>query len=69
MGRDVRNYHPAVGAALHYDSFTMTTTHLLYLHGFRSSPASNIKLLRAGDHALSDFESHLDDITAFLTLA
>lgn len=32
-------------------------------------PGSAIKLLAAGDHALSDFESHLDDIMAFLALA
>ncbi|MGB4359479.1 MAG: YqiA/YcfP family alpha/beta fold hydrolase [Rhodoferax sp.] len=32
-------------------------------------PGAAIKLLAAGDHALSDFEQHLDDILAFLALA
>lgn len=32
-------------------------------------PGAAIKLLPAGDHALSDFEQHLDDILAFLALA
>jgi len=34
-------------SALHYYPFTMPTTHLLYLHGFRSSPASNKARLMA----------------------
>lgn len=32
-------------------------------------PGASIKLLPEGDHALSDFESHLEDILAFLALA
>ncbi|MFZ3159505.1 MAG: YqiA/YcfP family alpha/beta fold hydrolase [Rhodoferax sp.] len=32
-------------------------------------PNAAIKLLPAGDHALSDFEQHLDDILSFLALA
>jgi hypothetical protein len=32
-------------------------------------PGAAIKLLPAGDHALSDFDEHLDDILAFLDLA
>ncbi len=32
-------------------------------------PGAAIKLLPAGDHALSDFEQHLDDILGFLALA
>jgi hypothetical protein len=32
-------------------------------------PGAAIKLLPDGDHALSDFESHLEDILAFLALA
>jgi len=31
-------------------------------------PGSRIKLLEAGDHALSDFDSHIDDVLAFLDL-
>jgi len=31
-------------------------------------PGAAIKLLPAGDHALSDFEQHLDDILKFLAL-
>lgn len=44
---DVRIYRPGAGAALHYHYSTMPTTHLLYLHGFRSSPASNKARLMA----------------------
>ena len=32
-------------------------------------PGATIKLLPAGDHALSDFDQHLDDILKFLALA
>ncbi len=32
-------------------------------------PGAAIKLLPAGDHALSDFEAHLDEIFEFLALA
>jgi predicted esterase YcpF (UPF0227 family) len=32
-------------------------------------PASRIKLLEAGDHALSDFDDHIGDVLAFLDLA
>lgn len=32
-------------------------------------PGAAIKLLPAGDHALSDFEQHLDDRFDFLALA
>ncbi len=31
-------------------------------------PGANIKLLPAGDHALSDFDQHLDEILEFLEL-
>ena len=43
----MRIYLQADGTALHYYPFTMPITHLLYLHGFRSSPASNKALLMA----------------------
>jgi len=43
----VRIYLQADGTALHYYPFNMSTTHLLYLHGFRSSPASNKARLMA----------------------
>lgn len=32
-------------------------------------PGAKVKLLEAGDHALSDFEQHLDDILGFLAPA
>jgi predicted esterase YcpF (UPF0227 family) len=32
-------------------------------------PGAHIKLLLAGDHALSDFEQHLDEVLEFLKLA
>lgn len=32
-------------------------------------PGAKVKLLEAGDHALSDFDQHLDDILGFLALA
>jgi uncharacterized protein len=32
-------------------------------------PGARIKLLEGGDHALSDFERHIDDVFAFLDLA
>jgi len=32
-------------------------------------PAAAIKLLPAGDHALSDFDQHLDEVLGFLALA
>ena len=32
-------------------------------------PGSRIKLLEGGDHALSDFDDHLDEVMAFLDLA
>ena len=32
-------------------------------------PGSHIKLLEGGDHALSDFEQHMDEVLAFLRLA
>ncbi|GAB2591738.1 hypothetical protein GCM10027034_25480 [Ramlibacter solisilvae] len=32
-------------------------------------PGARIKLLEGGDHALSDFDSHIDDIFQFLNLA
>lgn len=32
-------------------------------------PGARIKLLEGGDHALSDFDAHLDEILAFLRLA
>lgn len=32
-------------------------------------PGSHLKLLESGDHALSDFEDHLDEVIAFLQLA
>lgn len=31
-------------------------------------PGANIRLLEAGDHALSDFESHIDEVFRFLGL-
>jgi predicted esterase YcpF (UPF0227 family) len=31
-------------------------------------PGAKIKLLSAGDHALSDFESHIDEVLGFLAL-
>jgi predicted esterase YcpF (UPF0227 family) len=31
-------------------------------------PGAKIKLLSAGDHALSDFEQHIDEVLAFLAL-
>jgi uncharacterized protein len=31
-------------------------------------PGARIKLLEAGDHALSDFETHIDEVLAFLGL-
>ena len=33
------------------------------------SPGARIKLLDGGDHALSDFDDHLDEVLAFLDLA
>lgn len=32
-------------------------------------PGARIKLLEGGDHALSDFDQHIDDVLAFLQLA
>lgn len=32
-------------------------------------PGARIKLLEGGDHALSDFDAHLDEVLAFLELA
>ena len=32
-------------------------------------PGARVKLLEAGDHALSDFDDHLGEILAFLQLA
>jgi hypothetical protein len=32
-------------------------------------PGAHIKLLEASDHALSDFDDHIDDVFAFLALA
>jgi hypothetical protein len=32
-------------------------------------PGAAIKLLEGGDHALSDFDEHIDDVLAFLELA
>jgi uncharacterized protein len=32
-------------------------------------PGARIKLLEGGDHALSDFDAHLDEVLAFLDLA
>ena len=32
-------------------------------------PGIRVKLLEAGDHALSDFDAHLEDVLAFLDLA
>lgn len=32
-------------------------------------PGARIKLLEAGDHALSDFDDHLEEVLAFLALA
>jgi predicted esterase YcpF (UPF0227 family) len=32
-------------------------------------PGAKVKLLEGGDHALSDFERHIDDVFAFLQLA
>ena len=32
-------------------------------------PGTRIKLLEGGDHALSDFDDHLEDVLAFLRLA
>ena len=32
-------------------------------------PGARIKLLKGGDHALSDFDDHLDEVMAFLDLA
>ena len=32
-------------------------------------PGARVKLLEGGDHALSDFEDHLDEVVAFLQLA
>lgn len=32
-------------------------------------PGAHIKLLEGGDHALSDFDDHLDEVMAFLDLA
>jgi len=46
-GAGVRIWHLAAGAALSYHHCTMPTTHLLYLHGFRSSPASTKARLMA----------------------
>ena len=65
-------------------------THLLYLHGFRSSPRSALadrgdevlswremsgryagsptRLIDGSDHALSDFDNWLPEVTAFLGL-
>jgi predicted esterase YcpF (UPF0227 family) len=32
-------------------------------------PGIRIKLLECGDHALSDFDRHIDEVLAFLRLA
>ena len=32
-------------------------------------PGATIKLLEGGDHALSDYDQHLDDVLGFLNLA
>ena len=32
-------------------------------------PGARIKLLEASDHALSDFDDHIDEVFAFLGLA
>ena len=32
-------------------------------------PGARIKLLEGGDHALSDFDAHLEEVLAFLQLA
>lgn len=32
-------------------------------------PGARIKLLEASDHALSDFDAHIDDVMGFLDLA
>jgi predicted esterase YcpF (UPF0227 family) len=32
-------------------------------------PGVRTKLLEAGDHALSDFDDHIDEVLAFLDLA
>ena len=32
-------------------------------------PGVRLKLLEAGDHALSDFDAHIDEVFAFLELA
>jgi predicted esterase YcpF (UPF0227 family) len=32
-------------------------------------PGARIKLLEGGDHALSDFDAHIEEVLAFLRLA
>jgi predicted esterase YcpF (UPF0227 family) len=32
-------------------------------------PGARLKLVEGSDHALSDFENHLDEVVAFLQLA
>jgi predicted esterase YcpF (UPF0227 family) len=32
-------------------------------------PGARLQLIEGGDHALSDFDAHLDDVLAFLQLA